>query len=134
MIGRRLQVQGQPPGRQAGEPEQYGRLLPASGEGSGRSSRSLARLAASRLRQARNALISQLRSLEPPLSEDDIDLERRALDAAIERLEVEHGGIPAPANDAAKDKPETAAPPPPAPPAPKPVPEPIPQPEPAPCC
>ncbi len=52
--------------------------------------------------RARNALISQLRSLEPPLSEDDIDLERRALDAAIERLEVEHGGIPAPANDAAK--------------------------------
>ncbi len=50
--------------------------------------------------RARNALVSQLRSLEPPLSEDDIDLERRALDTAIERLEVEHGGIPAPANDA----------------------------------
>lgn len=54
--------------------------------------------------RARNALISQLRSLEPPLSEDDIDLERRALDTAIERLEVEHGGIPAPANDAAAQK------------------------------
>ncbi|MFC6792874.1 histidine kinase [Methylobacterium komagatae] len=82
--------------------------------------------------RARNALISQLRSLEPPLSEDDIDLERRALDAAIERLEVEHGGIPAPANDAAKDKPEPAAPPPQAPPAPTPVPTPAPEPEPAP--
>jgi hypothetical protein len=54
--------------------------------------------------RARNALVSQLRSLEPPLSEDDIDLERRALDTAIERLEVEHGGIPAPANDAPSPK------------------------------
>ncbi|MBE7204010.1 MAG: histidine kinase [Parafilimonas terrae] len=51
--------------------------------------------------RARHALISQLRSLDPPLSEVDIDLERRALDAAIERLEVDHGGLPAPANDAA---------------------------------
>ena len=51
--------------------------------------------------RARNALISQLRSLDPPLSEADIDLERRALDAAIERLEVDYGGLPAPANDAA---------------------------------
>lgn len=52
--------------------------------------------------RARNALISQLRSLDPPLSESDIDLERRALDAAIERLEIDHGGLPAPANDAAE--------------------------------
>ncbi|MEE7468882.1 histidine kinase [Methylobacterium oryzae] len=52
--------------------------------------------------RARNALISQLRSLDPPLSEADIDLERRALDAAIERLEVDHGGLPAPANDAVR--------------------------------
>ena len=50
--------------------------------------------------RARNALIGQLRSLDPPLSEADIDLERRALDAAIERLEVDYGGLPAPANDA----------------------------------
>jgi hypothetical protein len=55
--------------------------------------------------RARNALISQLRSLDPPLSEADIDLERRALDAAIERLEVDHGGLPAPANDAAQTAP-----------------------------
>lgn len=84
--------------------------------------------------RARNALISQLRSLEPPLSEDDIDLERRALDAAIERLEVEHGGIPAPANDAAGEAakeppPPPASPPGPAPaPAPDPLPPPLPQP------
>ena len=52
--------------------------------------------------RARNALISQLRSLDPPLSEADIELERRALDVAIERLEVDHGGLPAPANDAAE--------------------------------
>lgn len=49
--------------------------------------------------RARHALISQLRSLDPPLSESDIDLERRALDDAIARLEVVHGGVPAPAND-----------------------------------
>ncbi len=60
--------------------------------------------------RARNALVSQLRSLEPPLSEDDIDLERRALDTAIERLEVEHGGIPAPANDAPPKVAEAKAP------------------------
>lgn len=91
--------------------------------------------------RARNALISQLRSLEPPLSEADIDLERRALDAAIERLEVEHGGIPAPANDAAEKAAEAAPPPSPPPPPPKPEPavdtapkaEPaVPEPEPAP--
>lgn len=49
--------------------------------------------------RARNALISQLRSLDPPLSEGDIDLERQALDKAIARLEVDHGGVSAPAND-----------------------------------
>ena len=49
--------------------------------------------------RARHALISQLRSLDPPLSESDIDLERRALDDAIARLEVDHGGVPTPAND-----------------------------------
>jgi len=89
--------------------------------------------------RARNALVSQLRSLEPPLSEDDIDLERRALDTAIERLEVEHGGIPAPANDAAVKEAAAAPPSPPQPPesvpsvrapAPVPVPEPTPTPTP----
>jgi hypothetical protein len=70
--------------------------------------------------RARNALISQLRSLDPPLSEADIDLERRALDTAIERLEVDHGGLPAPANDAA------VVPEPPLPIAPPEIPEPSP--------
>ncbi|MCJ2035269.1 histidine kinase [Methylobacterium sp. J-068] len=40
--------------------------------------------------RARGALIGQLRSLDPPLSEDDIDLERNALEAAILRLEQDH--------------------------------------------
>jgi hypothetical protein len=61
--------------------------------------------------RARNALISQLRSLDPPLSEADIDLERRALDAAIERLEVDHGGLPAPANDPARPPEPVVSPP-----------------------
>ena len=41
--------------------------------------------------RARNALIGQLRSLDPPLPEADIDLERQALDNAIERLERDYG-------------------------------------------
>jgi len=87
--------------------------------------------------RARNALISQLRSLDPPLSEADIDLERRALDTAIERLEVDHGGLPAPANDvvvvsepssppAAEPKIPEPSPPKPAPPEPAPPPAPEP--------
>ena len=62
--------------------------------------------------RARHALLSQLRSLEPPLSEEDIDLERRALDAAIERLEIDHGGLPAPApaNDVASPAPAETVP------------------------
>ncbi|HEX8417282.1 MAG TPA: histidine kinase, partial [Methylobacterium sp.] len=50
--------------------------------------------------RARGALIGQLRSLEPPLSEADIDLESRALETAIERLETIHGD-PAPLNEPA---------------------------------
>jgi hypothetical protein len=46
--------------------------------------------------RARAALIGQLRSLDPPLSEADIEAERRSLDRAIARLESEHGGQPAP--------------------------------------
>ncbi|GJD76287.1 histidine kinase [Methylobacterium goesingense] len=68
--------------------------------------------------RARGALLGQLRSLDPPLSEDDIDLERNALEAAILRLEQDHAApppapepspfVPSPANDVA-DRP---APPP----------------------
>ncbi|NEU13134.1 histidine kinase [Methylobacterium sp. BTF04] len=67
-------------------------------------------------KRARGALIGQLRSLEPPLAEADIELESRALENAIERLERDHGGAP-PAVQ---------------PPAPAPLPEPEPEPEPAP--
>ncbi|WP_375456082.1 histidine kinase [uncultured Methylobacterium sp.] len=45
--------------------------------------------------RARNALIGQLRSLEPPLPEADIELERKALDNAIGRLETDYGAPPA---------------------------------------
>lgn len=47
--------------------------------------------------RARSALIAQLRSLDPPVPEADIDVERQALDAAIGRLEVEYGEPAAPA-------------------------------------
>ncbi|KMO43960.1 histidine kinase, partial [Methylobacterium tarhaniae] len=47
--------------------------------------------------RARAALIGQLRSLDPPLSEADIEAERVSLDRAIARLEIEHGGQPEPA-------------------------------------
>ncbi|KQP61359.1 hypothetical protein [Methylobacterium sp. Leaf108] len=68
--------------------------------------------------RARGALIGQLRSIVPPLSEVDIDRERSALEAAIERLEVDYGGAaiapaaPVPADD---PMPEPLPPEPPAP-------------------
>lgn len=47
--------------------------------------------------RARSALIGQLRSLDPPLSDADIDLEARALETAIVRLEAEYAPpVPAP--------------------------------------
>ncbi|KQP40880.1 hypothetical protein ASF49_19520 [Methylobacterium sp. Leaf104] len=66
--------------------------------------------------RARGALIGQLRSLDPPLSEDDIDLERNALEAAILRLERDHGGAApaAPAPEPLAPEPEPFLPPPPA--------------------
>lgn len=69
--------------------------------------------------RARSALIAQLRSLDPPVPEADIDLERQALDTAIRRLETEYGAPAAPE--------ETAPPAPPLPPAPPepPRPEPL---------
>lgn len=75
--------------------------------------------------RARSALIAQLRSLDPPVPEADIDLERQALDTAIARLEVEYGE-PAAVAEAPKEPPREAAPPPPfaAPPEP-PAPEPL---------
>jgi hypothetical protein len=41
--------------------------------------------------RARTALLAQLRSLDPPLSEGDITRERLMLDEAIDRVEGEHG-------------------------------------------
>ncbi|SFK95868.1 histidine kinase [Methylorubrum salsuginis] len=45
--------------------------------------------------RARSALIGQLRTLDPPVPDADIELERKALDAAIERLEAGYGPGPA---------------------------------------
>ncbi|WP_232629628.1 histidine kinase [Methylobacterium sp. Leaf118] len=90
--------------------------------------------------RARSALIAQLRSLDPPVPEADIELERKALDKAIQRLETEYGEPPAaaepeaakpptPAVSIAKPEPPVAppppAPPPPAPPPAAPTPEPF---------
>ncbi|TXN19819.1 histidine kinase, partial [Methylobacterium sp. WL9] len=46
--------------------------------------------------RARSALIGQLRTLEPPLPDEAIETERKALDAAIERLEAAYGTPVAP--------------------------------------
>ncbi|KTS17938.1 hypothetical protein NS229_26400 [Methylobacterium indicum] len=60
--------------------------------------------------RARAALIGQLRSLDPPLSEADIEAERVSLDRAIARLEIEHGGQPDPAAREAHPDPSPPAP------------------------
>ncbi|GAB6842025.1 hypothetical protein HNR00_004930 [Methylorubrum rhodinum] len=57
--------------------------------------------------RARSALIGQLRNLDPPVPEADIELERKALDAAIGRLEAEYGSAPA-TTPAAKPAPPPA--------------------------
>ncbi len=77
--------------------------------------------------RARTALLEQLRSLDPPLSDEDIARERRALDDAIGRIEAGY----APAQSPAPAPPPPPPPPPPiaAPPPPRPVPPP-PQPKP----
>jgi len=45
--------------------------------------------------RARTALMQQLRSLDPPLSEEDIERERVSLDEAIGRVEADHQPPPA---------------------------------------
>ena len=52
--------------------------------------------------RARSALIAQLRSLDPPVPEADIDLERQALDTAIGRLEAEYETPPVAAEEPTK--------------------------------
>ncbi|MCG5244357.1 histidine kinase [Methylorubrum extorquens] len=75
--------------------------------------------------RARSALIAQLRSLDPPVPEADIDLERKALDTAIGRLEAEYEAPPAavttPAEEPAAAAPEAPPPPPPEPTRPEPL-------------
>ena len=61
--------------------------------------------------RARTALLEQLRSLDPPLSDEDIGRERRALDDAIGRIEV--GYAPAQSPAPAPPPPPPVAPPPP---------------------
>jgi len=46
--------------------------------------------------RARGALVAQLRTLDPPIPESDIELERRALNAAIARLEADYDTPPVP--------------------------------------
>ncbi|MDF2618112.1 MAG: hypothetical protein K0S00_771 [Xanthobacteraceae bacterium] len=67
--------------------------------------------------RARRALTAQLRAVEPPLPEDDIEREQQALESAIRRIESDHGGTApaAPPPPAAPSEP--SAPPPSAPPA-----------------
>ncbi|MFD1704684.1 hypothetical protein ACFSCV_16885 [Methylopila henanensis] len=65
--------------------------------------------------RARAAIIRQLRSIDPPLSEDDISRERMRLEEAIARVEEEHGGgaaAPAPAAKPAEPAPKAPPPPP----------------------
>lgn len=47
--------------------------------------------------RARNALVTQLRSLDPPLGEAEIMRERLALDEAVTRIEADYGAAPPPA-------------------------------------
>jgi hypothetical protein len=54
--------------------------------------------------RAREALTDQLRSLDPPLAEEDITQQQKALEAAIERLEAEYAPVP----EAYAPVPETA--------------------------
>jgi hypothetical protein len=83
--------------------------------------------------RARNALVNQLRSINPPLPEADITRQRLALEESIRKVETDLAGSTAVAvGPAAAPEPpvQTAAPPPPAP-ASKPVPVPVAAPPPA---
>src|SRR5271169_2446675 len=85
--------------------------------------------------RARAALVSQLRSIDPPLSEADITRERLALEDAIRKVEAEtvrrSRTEPRPAAPPLRQNPpapRTEAPPPPPPPPPQPAPPPPPRP------
>ncbi len=73
--------------------------------------------------RARKALIGQLRTLHPPVPEEDIDRESLALDQAVQRLEAElaGGGPPASAAQAVTPIPSSPRPSPPLEPRPRPA-------------
>lgn len=71
--------------------------------------------------RARKALIGQLRAMNPPVPEADIQRENQALDDAVARLELEIGAAPSPPVEAPPET-KSAAPTPPLPPAPEPAP------------
>ena len=92
-------VRGLTASRDRGDiPERHGRLLSArSPARSTACSRQLARRTRTPIyERARTALIAQLRSLDPPLTEADIERERVALDEAIARVEAERAPAPPP--------------------------------------
>src|SRR3954452_11675836 len=63
--------------------------------------------------RARNALVAQLRAIQPPLEEGDITRERLELEEAIRKVESEEaqkGAAPAPAAQTAAGAPRAAAP------------------------
>src|SRR3954469_9887934 len=63
--------------------------------------------------RARNALVAQLRAIQPPLEEGDITRERLELEEAIrkgESEEAQKGAAPAPAAPPAAAAPRAAAP------------------------
>ncbi|MBX9930874.1 MAG: histidine kinase [Methylobacterium sp.] len=82
--------------------------------------------------RARAALMGQLRSILPALSEADINRERDALEAAINRLEADQGGLPLPAGLAPEPVPPASTVPLEAVPEPEPVLPPAPPPPPIP--
>jgi hypothetical protein len=59
--------------------------------------------------RARKALLGQLRAVQPPVPEDDINKENQALDLAIARLESEFAGAKAPANESPPAAPPESA-------------------------
>ena len=83
--------------------------------------------------RARKALIGQLRSIQPPMSEEDIAKEDTALDLAIARLETEYGAPPAtsPPTPRPESPPAASAKTPAPPPTPAAAPKPAPAPAPA---
>ena len=60
--------------------------------------------------RARTALFAQLRSLDPPLSDEEFEAERHALESAIAAVEADHAGSAGPDEAALQEEPPTQAP------------------------